>query len=122
MRVAPFLIQLAVAYRFDYAFSFHGFFVEKIYPDIARVSSFNLKKKKRENSKLNIDVKTHFLCLKQKRVFLKYKNQAYKAHNLFFVFISSGQSIPFFRKTHFQLVPLKRQLIQNELFFTNAPW
>lgn len=39
MRVAPFLIQLAVAYRFDYAFSFHGFFVEKIYPDIARKNS-----------------------------------------------------------------------------------
>ncbi|CBY08295.1 unnamed protein product [Oikopleura dioica] len=39
MRILPLLIPLAAAYRFDYAFSFHGFFDEKIYPDIARKNS-----------------------------------------------------------------------------------
>jgi len=56
MRILPLLIPLAAAYRFDYAFSFHGFFDEKIYPDIARVSSFKITKE--ENFNINVALKT----------------------------------------------------------------
>ncbi|CAG5098414.1 Oidioi.mRNA.OKI2018_I69.XSR.g15647.t1.cds [Oikopleura dioica] len=39
MKLSPLLMHLAQAYRFDYAASFHNFFVDNIYPDIARKNS-----------------------------------------------------------------------------------